>query len=40
MKTTAKQCPYCRGTGTDPRDPRKTCQVCQGRKKIKTTLSR
>lgn len=34
-----KTCPYCQGSGKDPKGTGK-CPVCRGRKKIKSTLMR
>lgn len=40
MNKTEKTCPYCRGTGQEPKDQTKTCPVCRGKKIIRESFKR
>ncbi len=40
MKKQTRICPYCQGSGNDPKDTTKPCPVCDGRKTSNETLKR
>lgn len=40
MKKHERICPYCQGSGKDPKDAGKVCPVCLGRKSVKETFTR